>query len=121
MGDETAMNDKYKYSAWSDADRTRLRGFGNEFASVVDENGANIAADNLINAIRSGKELTDDQKQILKLMGFSKDASSGGGSGDGDGDNGGNPYQLEGVNGELMETMGITGIKSNKDENGNTY
>ena len=122
MGDETAMNDKYKYGAWSDADRTTLRGLGDEFAAVKDENGSNIYADNLIKSIRENN-LSDAQLRLLKLMGFNKDAVSGSGSGsDGDGnEDEENPYQLEGVDPELMQQLGITGIHSNKDKNGNTY
>lgn len=121
MGDETAMNDKYKYGAWSDADRTTIRGLGDEFAAVKDENGSNIYADNLIKSIRENN-LSDAQLRLLKLMGFNKDgASENGSGGEDDGGEEENPYQLEGVNPELMQQLGITGIRSNKDKDGNTY
>lgn len=32
-----------------------------------------------------------------------------------------NPYELEGVDPEIMKTLGISGIHLNKDENGNEY
>lgn len=118
LGNKADMDAKYKYSAWQDADITKLREFANEIASRVDENGQNIYADELINAIRSWNPLNEDQKYMLALMGFDPNRTISNNEGEGDTQN---PFQLEGVNSELLKDYGITGIIENTDENGNKY
>lgn len=118
LGNKADMDAKYKYSAWQDADITKLREFANEIASHVDENGQNIYADELINAIRSENPLNEDQKYMLALMGFDPNGTISNNESEG---NTQNPFQLEGINSELLKDYGITGITENTDENGNKY
>ena len=111
------MDAKYKHSAWSDADIAKLREYSDELAAYVDENGNNTYADTLIEAIRSGN-LTEDQINFLSLMGFDKNGTRYGTESE---DSSENPFQLEGINSELLKSYGITGIIKNVDENGNEY
>lgn len=111
------MDAKYKYSAWQDADIAKLREYANEIASRIDENGQNTYADELISAIRSGN-LTEDQKRMLALMGFSPNGTNPENT---DGSSSENPFQLENTNSEELKSYGITGITRNVDENGNEY
>ena len=117
LGNETDMNAKYKHSAWSDSDIAKLREYSNELATFVDENGQNTYSDELINAIRSGN-LTEDQKRMLALMGFSPDGTNPENI---DGNSSENPFQLENINSDELKSYGITGITRNVDENGNEY
>ena len=118
LGNKTDMDAKYKYSAWQDADIAKLREYANEIASHIDENGQNTYADELINAIRSGKPLNEDQKSMLILMGFNPNGTN---SENTDNSNYKNPFQLENVNSDELKSYGITGITRNVDENGNEY
>ena len=54
---------------------------------------------------------------MLTLMGFDPNGTISNNEGKGDAQN---PFQLEGVNSELLKDYGITGIIENTDENGNT-
>lgn len=112
------MDAKYKYSAWQDADIAKLREFSNEIASHIDENGQNTYADELINAIRSGKPLNEDQKSMLTLMGFNPNGTNPENT---NGSSSENPFQLENINSDILKSYGITGITRNVDENGNEY
>ena len=117
LGNKADMDAKYKHSAWSDADIAKLREYSDELAAYNDENGNNTYADTLIEAIRSGN-LTEDQINFLSLMGFNKDDTQYGTKYEGDTEN---PFQLEGVDSDLLKSYGITGITRNVDENGNEY
>lgn len=117
LGNKADMDAKYKHSAWSDADIAKLREYSDELAAYNDEDGNNTYADTLIEAIRSGN-LTEDQINFLSLMGFNKDDTQYGTKYE---DNIKNPFQLEGVDSELLKSYGITGITRNVDENGNEY
>ena len=117
LGNKADMDAKYKYSAWQDTDIAKLREYANEIASRIDENGQNTYADELINAIRSGN-LTEDQKRMLALMGFSPNGTN---SENTDGSSSENPFQLENTNSDELKSYGITGITRNVDENGNEY
>ena len=118
LGNKTDMDAKYKYSAWQDADIAKLREYANEIASHIDENGQNTYADELINAIRSGKPLNEDQKSMLTLMGFNPNGTNPENT---DGSSSKNPFQLENINSDELKSYGITGITRNVDENGNEY
>ena len=118
LGNKTDMDAKYKYSAWQDADIAKLREYANEIASHIDENGQNTYADELINAIRSGKPLNEDQKSMLTLMGFNLNGTNPENT---DGSSSENPFQLENINSDELKSYGITGITRNVDENGNEY
>ena len=120
LGNENDMNAKYKYSAWSDSDRMKLRNLSNEIAGYIDENGENIFADQLIKDIRSGKELSEDQKQLLRLMGFDKNGIQSQNQEE-ERENDKNSYQLNNINSDLLRSYGITGIKRNVDKDGNEY
>lgn len=117
LGNKADMDAKYKHSAWSDADIAKLREYSDELAAYNDEDGNNTYADTLIEAIRSGN-LTEDQINFLSLMGFNKDDTQYGTRYE---NNTKNPFQLEGVDSELLKSYGITGITKNIDENGNEY
>lgn len=65
--DESNVDDKYKYSNWSDNDRTQLRNLGNELR----ESGTDAFYTSFINRLHSGN-LSDGDINLLKLMGFSK-------------------------------------------------
>ena len=117
LGNKTDMDAKYKHSAWSDADIAKLREYSDELAAYVDENGNNTYADTLIEALHSGN-LTEDQMNFLSLMGFDKNGTRYGTESE---ENLENPFQLEGVDSELLKNYGITGIIKNVDENGNEY
>lgn len=117
LGNKADMDAKYKHSAWSDADIAKLREYSDELAAYNDEDGNNTYADTLIEAIRSGN-LTEDQINFLSLMGFNKDDTQYGTKYE---NNTKNPFQLEGVDSELLKSYGITGITKNIDENGNEY
>lgn len=117
LGNKADMDAKYKHSAWSDADIAKLREYSDELAAYNDEDGNNTYADTLIEAIRSGN-LTEDQINFLSLMGFNKDNTQYGTKYE---DNTKNPFQLEGVDSDLLKSYGITGITRNIDENGNEY
>ena len=118
LGNKTDMDAKYKYSAWQDADIAKLREYANEIASHIDENGQNTYADELINAIRSGKPLNEDQKSMLTLIGFNPNGTNPENT---DGSSSENPFQLENTNSDELKSYGITGITRNIDENGNEY
>ena len=118
LGNKTDMDAKYKYSAWQDADIAKLREYANEIASHIDENGQNTYADELINAIRSGKPLNEDQKSMLTLMGFNPNETNPENT---DGSSSKNPFQLENINSDELKSYGITGITRNVDKNGNEY
>ena len=120
LGNKTDMDAKYKYSAWQDADIAKLREYANEIASHIDENGQNTYANELINAIRSGNPLNEDQKYMLTLMGFDPNGTSSNNNNK-DENEVQNLFQLEGVDSELLKNYGITGITKNVDENGNEY
>ena len=117
LGNKTDMDAKYKHSAWSDADIAKLREYSDELAAYNGEDGNNTYADTLIEAIRSGN-LTEDQMNFLSLMGFDKNGTRYGTESE---DGSENPFQLEGVDSELLKSYGITGITKNIDENGNEY
>lgn len=117
LGNKADIDAKYKHSAWSDADIAKLREYSDELAAYNDEDGNNTYADTLIEAIRSGN-LTEDQINFLSLMGFNKDDTQYGTKYE---NNTKNPFQLEGVDSELLKSYGITGITRNVDENGNEY
>lgn len=117
LGNKADMDAKYKHSAWSDADIAKLREYSDELAAYNDEDGNNTYADTLIEAIRSGN-LTKDQINFLSLMGFNKDDTQYGTRYESDTKN---PFQLEGVDSDLLKSYGITGITRNIDENGNEY
>ena len=98
----------------------KLRELSNEIAGYVNENGENIFADQLIKDIRSGKELSEDQKQLLRLMGFDKNGIQSQNQEE-ERENDKNSYQLNNINSDLLRSYGITGIKRNVDKDGNEY
>lgn len=67
--DTNNVDDIYKYSNWTDADRTQLRNLGNELTAY--KGGVDGYSTDFLNRLHSGN-LSDGDINLLKLMGFVK-------------------------------------------------
>lgn len=114
QGDPKELDKKYKYSNWKEADRLALLDLKDELAADPG------FADALINRARTGA-LTDADKDILSKMGILASKQVSDGKGENTNTESEKLFQLEGIDIDAAKRYGITGIKENTDEEGNTY